>query len=70
MRPEELLNKGFIRPSVSMERSDTFVKKKDVTIKIYTDHRELNKLTIKNKCPILKIQDLFNQLKGWHVFKD
>ena len=45
-----------------------FVKKKDGTFRIYIDYQELNKLTIKNKYPLPRIDDLFDQLKGTIVF--
>src|SRR5215212_10378170 len=45
-----------------------FVKKKDGSICIYIDYRVLNKITIKNKYPIPRINDLFNQLNGTKVF--
>ena len=45
-----------------------FVKKKDDTLRMCIDYRELNKLTIKNKYPLPRIDDLFDQLKGSGVF--
>ncbi|XP_022927968.1 uncharacterized protein LOC111434816 [Cucurbita moschata] len=45
-----------------------FVKKKDGTLRLYTDYRELNKVTIKNKYPLPRIDDLFDQLQGAAVF--
>jgi hypothetical protein len=44
------------------------VKKKDGSMRMCTDYRELNRVTIKNKYPLLRIDDLFNQLKGVSVF--
>jgi len=45
-----------------------FVKKKDGTLRLCIYYRELNKITIKNKCPLLRIDDLFYQLQGARVF--
>ncbi|CAA2959116.1 Hypothetical predicted protein, partial [Olea europaea subsp. europaea] len=66
---KELLDKGFIRPSVSPWGVPVlFVKKKDGTMRLCIDYRELNRLTIKNKYPLPRIEDLFDQLKGAIVF--
>ena len=62
---QELLEKGVIRPSVSPWGAPVlFVKKKDGSMRLCIDYRELNKLTIKNKYPLPRIDDLFDQLKG------
>ena len=62
---QELLEKGFIRPSVSPRGAPVFfVKKKDDTLRLCIDYRQLNKLTVKNKYPLPRIDDLFDQLKG------
>jgi len=45
-----------------------FVKKKDGNRRMYIDYRELSKVTIKNKYPLLRIDDLFDQLTGAKVF--
>ena len=45
-----------------------FVKKKDGTLRMCIDYQELNKITIKNKYPLPRIDDLFDQLKGASVF--
>ena len=45
-----------------------FVKKKDGSLRICTNYRELNKFTIKNKYPLSQIDDLFNQLQGALIF--
>ncbi|GJZ47223.1 putative nucleotidyltransferase, ribonuclease H [Tanacetum coccineum] len=62
---QELQDKGFIRPSHSpWGASVLFVKKKDGSFRMCIDYRELNKLTIKNRYPLPKIDDLFDQLQG------
>ena len=45
-----------------------FVKKKDGTLKLCIDYRQLNKLTVKNKYPLPRIDVLFDQLKGGSIF--
>jgi hypothetical protein len=66
---EELLSKGFIRPSSSPWGSPTlFVDKKDRSRRLCIDHRSLNEVTIKNKYPLARIEDLFYQMKGANVF--
>ena len=66
---QELLEKGFIRPSVSPWGAPMlFVKKKDGTLRLCIDYRQLNKLTVKNKYPLPRIDDLFDQLKGASIF--
>jgi len=62
---DELLQKGFIKPSISLWGALVlFVKKKDGTLRLCIDYRELNKITIKNKYPLPGIDDLFDQLQG------
>ena len=66
---QELLEKGFIRPSVSPWGAPVlFVKKKDGTLRLCVDYRQLNKMTVKNNYPLPIIDDLFEQLKGASVF--
>nr|GEX60658.1 hypothetical protein [Tanacetum cinerariifolium] len=61
---QELLEKGFIRPSSSPWGAlALFMKKKDGSVRICIDYRELNKLTVKNRYPLLRIDDLFDQLQ-------
>ncbi|KAL0551597.1 hypothetical protein IC582_010686 [Cucumis melo] len=66
---QELLDKGFIRPGVSPFGAVVlFVKKKDGSMRLCIDYRELNKVTVKNRYPLPKIDDLFDQLHGATVF--
>ena len=66
---QELLEKGFIRPSVSPWGAPVlFVKKKDGTLLLCVNYRQLNKMIVKNKYLLHRIDDLFNQLKGASVF--
>ncbi|GJS67825.1 putative reverse transcriptase domain-containing protein [Tanacetum coccineum] len=66
---KELQDKGFIQPSSSpWGASVLFVKKKDGSFRICIDYRELNKLTIKNRYPLPRIDDLFDQLQGSQYF--
>nr|GFB86118.1 retrotransposon protein, putative, Ty3-gypsy subclass [Tanacetum cinerariifolium] len=61
----ELLERGFIRLSVSPWGAPVlFVKKKDGSMRLCIDYRELNKITIRNRYPLPKIDDLFDQLQG------
>jgi hypothetical protein len=66
---KELLEKGFIHPSLSLfGASMIFVSKKDVTQRLCVDYRALNEVTVKNKYPLPRIDDLFDQLCGACVF--
>ena len=66
---DEQLRKGIIRRSASPWGSPLlFVSKKDGTIRLCVDYRSLNEVTIKNKYPLPKIEDLFDQLNGARVF--
>ncbi|GKC92779.1 putative reverse transcriptase domain-containing protein [Tanacetum coccineum] len=66
---KELLEKGFIRPSSSPWGALVlFVKKKDGSFRMCIDYRELNKLTVKNRYPLPRIDDLFDQLQGSSVY--
>ncbi|KAL0559141.1 hypothetical protein IC582_003731 [Cucumis melo] len=69
MQLQELVDKGYIRPSVSPWGAPVlFVKKKDGALRLCIDYRQLNKVTIRNKYPLPRIDDLFNQLRGAALF--
>jgi hypothetical protein len=66
---DELLEKGYIRPSTSpWAASVLFVEKKDGTKRMCIDYKALNEVTVKNKYPLPQIEDLFDQLRGASVF--
>jgi hypothetical protein len=66
---DELLEKGYIRPSTSPWATPAlFVEKKDGTKRMCIDYRALNEVSIKNKYPLPRIEDLFDQLRGASVF--
>jgi hypothetical protein len=66
---DELLEKGYIRPSTSpWAAAVLFMEKKDGTKRMCIDYKSLNEVTIKNKYPLPGIEDLFDQLRGANVF--
>ncbi|GKE28130.1 putative reverse transcriptase domain-containing protein [Tanacetum coccineum] len=66
---KELSDKGFIRPSSSPWGAPVLsVKKKDGSFRMCIDYQELNKLTVKNRYPLPRIDDLFDQLQGSNVY--
>jgi hypothetical protein len=66
---DELLDKGYIRPSASPWAAPVlFVEKKDGTKRMCIDYRSLNEVNVKNKYPLPRIEDLFEQLRGASVF--
>ncbi|GJU44892.1 putative reverse transcriptase domain-containing protein [Tanacetum coccineum] len=66
---QELADRGFIRPTTSPWGAPIlFVKKKDGSFRMCIDYRELNKLTVKNRYPLPRIDDLFDQLQGSSVY--
>nr|GEU38862.1 putative reverse transcriptase domain-containing protein [Tanacetum cinerariifolium] len=66
---QELSGKGFIRPSSSPWGAPIlFVKKNDGSFRMCIDYRELNKMTVKNRYPLPRIDDLFDQLQGSSIY--
>ena len=66
---QELLNKGFIRQSTSPWGTPVlFAKKNDKIFRLCIDYRQLNRVTIKNRYPLPRIDDLFDQLRGARVY--
>ena len=66
---QELLDKGFIRPSTSPWGASVLVaNKRGKTLRLCIDYRQLNKVTIKNRYPLPRIDDLFDQLRGARVY--
>ena len=63
------MDKEFIRPSISPWGAPVlFGKKKDKTFRLCIDYRQLNRVTIKNRYPLPRIDDLFDQLRGARVY--
>ena len=66
---QKLLDKGFIRSSTSLWGALVlFAKKKDKTLRLCIDYRQLNKVRVKNRYPLPRIDDLFDQLRGAQVY--
>jgi hypothetical protein len=66
---EEILKKGYMCPSVSSWGAPIlFVKKKDGTLRLCIDFKQLNKVTVKNKYPLSRVDDLFDQLNDANIF--
>ena len=62
---QDLLDRGFIRPNTSpWGTSVLFAKKKDKTLRLCIYYRQLNRVTIKIRYPLPRIDDLFDQLRG------
>jgi hypothetical protein len=69
MQLKEILDLGLIRPSVSPWGAPVFfVKKKDGSLRLYIDYKDLNRATVKNRYPMSRIDDLFDQMKGALIF--
>ena len=66
---KEMMDRGYIQPNMSPWGALVmFVKNKDGTLSLCIDYRQLNKVTIKNKYPLPRIDDLFDQLGGASIF--
>jgi hypothetical protein len=65
---DELLEKGYIRPSTLLWATPLLFVEKDGTKRMCIDYRSFNQVTVKNKYPLPRIQDLFDQLRGAGVF--
>ena len=65
----ELLDKGYIWPNVSPWREPVlFIKKKDGTFRMCIDYKQLNKIIFKNKYPLPRINDMFDDIDGAKIF--
>jgi hypothetical protein len=65
----ELQEDGYIHPnSLPYGASILIVQKKEGSQGVYVDYRSLNDVTVKNKCPLPRIEDLFNRMRGARVF--
>ena len=63
------MDKGFIRPSTSPWGAQVlFAKKKDKILLLYIDYRQLNRVTINNRYPLPRVDDLFDQMRGVRVY--
>ena len=68
---QELIEKGYIQPTVSpWGVLILFVRKKDGTMQMCIDYHQLNKMTIKNRYPLPRIDDLFDQVGGAKIFSN
>lgn len=65
-----MLDKGYIKLSVSPWGEQTLFVKKDGTLRLCIDYRKLNKVMIKNRYPLPRINDLFYKLKGKIMFSN
>ena len=66
---QDLQDKGYIQPSVSPWRAPIlFVKKKDGTFRMCIDYKQLNKIIVKNKYPLPRINDMFDDIDGAKIF--
>ena len=66
---QEILDKGFIRPSSSPWGAPVlFAKKKDKTLRLCIDYRQLNRVMVKNRYPLPRIDDFFDQMRGARVY--
>ena len=66
---QELLDRGFIRPTTSpWGTSILFSKRKNKTLRLCIDYRQFNRVTIENRYPLPRIDDLFDQLRGARVY--
>ncbi|GJZ03819.1 putative reverse transcriptase domain-containing protein [Tanacetum coccineum] len=65
---QELLERGFIRPSVSPWGAPVLFLKKDGSMRLCIDYKELDRITVRNRYPLPRIDDLFNQLQGAKFF--